>query len=503
MARGPAQVEYRESVYVGYRYYDAADVDVRYPFGHGLSYTTFDWTELEIIEVENDDASEQRFDVSVRVTNTGDRPGSDVVQVYVRDLESTVFRPDQELAGFTKVHLVPGESRRVTVQLDRRAFAFWDTTVDDWSIESGDFEIRVGASSRDIRASATVTLESDRTGFAPGPAGYHGSPMFERDAFAELYGRSLPDNVVDAPGHYTVDTPLADIRHPAATLLTTVMRRKVAAMIPAADEDDPLSLLFARSLQELPPRMMTMLSQGAVTPEATQAFVDICNGGLLRGTRKLVSALARIRAGVSPVRPTTSSGSAAGARRCAAPPWAPPSWLRPPRASAARAIGSPHGWNARLNVAQWIGMSSAPPTSRWARTASSGFMWMSGHALAVRADRQQRQVERPVRAAEVREAAACSRSRRRRTACAARPGDHPRRPQRGVAGEPAAGEVPGLRAVRVRPPTSTDSSQSSSTIRSSGTPQRRRCAPTPSGTTNGASPACGRGRVTVARSRWS
>lgn len=290
---GPAQVEYRESVYVGYRYYDAADVDVRYPFGHGLSYTTFDWTELEIIEVENDDASEQRFDVSVRVTNTGDRPGSDVVQVYVRDLESTVFRPDQELAGFTKVHLVPGESRRVTVQLDRRAFAFWDTTVDDWSIESGDFEIRVGASSRDIRASATVTLESDRTGFAPGPAGYHGSPMFERDAFAELYGRSLPDNVVDAPGHYTVDTPLADIRHPAATLLTTVMRRKVAAMIPAADEDDPLSLLFARSLQELPPRMMTMLSQGAVTPEATQAFVDICNGGLLRGTRKLVSALRR------------------------------------------------------------------------------------------------------------------------------------------------------------------------------------------------------------------
>ncbi|MDH6676416.1 beta-glucosidase [Rhodococcus sp. LBL1] len=290
---GPSALEYRESIYVGYRYYDAAGLDVRYPFGHGLSYTTFVWTELEIAEVENDDASEQRFDVSVRITNTGDRPGSEVVQVYVRDVESTVFRPEQELAGFAKLFLVAGESRRVTVQVDRRAFAFWDTTIDDWSIESGDFEIRVGASSRDVRLSATVRLESDRSGFDPGPAAYHGSPVFERDAFAALYGRPLPDNVVDAPGHYTVDTPIADIRHPAATLLTTFMRRKVAAMAPTLDEDDPLTLLFERSLQELPPRMMPMLTQGGVTPDAVQSFVDICNGHGVRGVRALVASLRR------------------------------------------------------------------------------------------------------------------------------------------------------------------------------------------------------------------
>ncbi len=290
---GPAVVEYRESVYVGYRYYDTAGLDVRYPFGHGMSYTTFAWSELEIAEVENDDAAEQRFDVSVRVTNTGDRPGSEVVQVYVRDVESTVFRPEQELAGFTKVFLMAGESRRVTVQVDRRAFAFWDTTIDDWSIESGDFEIRVGASSRDIRLSATVLLESDRSGFDPGPAAYHGSPVFERDAFAALYGRPLPDNVVDAPGHYTVDTPIADIRHPAATLLTRFMRRKVAAMAPTLDEDDPLTLLFERSMQELPPRMMPMLTRGAVTSDTVQSFVDICNGHGVRGVRALVASLRR------------------------------------------------------------------------------------------------------------------------------------------------------------------------------------------------------------------
>ncbi|MCA1004588.1 glycoside hydrolase family 3 C-terminal domain-containing protein [Rhodococcus hoagii] len=290
---GPSVVEYRESIYVGYRYYDAAGLDVRYPFGHGLSYTTFVWSELGIAEVENDDASEQRFDVSVRITNTGDRPGSEVVQVYVRDVESTVFRPEQELAAFAKVFLVAGESRRLTIQVDRRAFSFWDNTIDDWSIESGDFEIRVGASSRDIRMAATVTLESDRGGFDPGPAAYHGSPVFERTAFAELYGKPLPGNVVDSPGHYTVDTPIADIRHPAATLLTRVMRRRVAAMAPTLDEDDPLSLLFERSLQELPPRMLPMLTQGAVTPDAVQAFVDICNGHGLRGARALVTALRR------------------------------------------------------------------------------------------------------------------------------------------------------------------------------------------------------------------
>ncbi|MFX1786444.1 glycoside hydrolase family 3 C-terminal domain-containing protein [Prescottella equi] len=292
---GPSVVEYRESIYVGYRYYDAAELDVRYPFGHGLSYTTFAWTELEVADVfdSTSEDTEQRLDVSVRVTNTGDRPGSEVVQVYVRDVESTVFRPDQELAAFAKVFLAPGESRRVTLHVDRRAFSFWDTTIDDWSIESGDFEIRVGASSRDIRQSATVTLTSDRSGFDAGPLAYHGSPVFERAAFAELYGEPLPDNVVDAPRHYSVDTPLADIRHPAAALLTRAMRRKVAATAPALDEDDPLSRLIERSLQELPPRMLPMLTQGGVTPAAAQAFVDICNGHTVRGGWALVAALRR------------------------------------------------------------------------------------------------------------------------------------------------------------------------------------------------------------------
>lgn len=290
---GPSFVEYRESIYVGYRFYDAARLDVRYPFGHGLSYTTFAWTELEIAEVDNRDTAEQRFDVAVRITNTGDRPGTEVVQVYVHDVESTVFRPEQELAGFAKVRLAPGDSRRVTIPVDRRAFSFWDTRIDDWSIESGDFEIRVGPSSRDSRASATVRLESDRAHFDPGPLAYHGAPVFERTAFANLYGKPLPDNVVDEPGHYTVDTPIADIRHPAATLLRRMLARKIAAMAPQLDEDDPLSLLFERSLEDLPPRMMSMLTQGAITPEAAQAFVDICNGRGVRGLAALVAALRR------------------------------------------------------------------------------------------------------------------------------------------------------------------------------------------------------------------
>jgi beta-glucosidase len=140
-------VNYGEGVFCGYRWYDTRDIAPRFPFGHGLSYTTFDLGEPTW------DGSAAR----VRVTNTGTMRGAEVVQCYVRDVEASVARPKQELKAFAKVWLDPGASEEVVLTLDDRAFAFWDVAAQDWTVEPGDFELRIGTSSRNIHHVMRVT----------------------------------------------------------------------------------------------------------------------------------------------------------------------------------------------------------------------------------------------------------------------------------------------------------------------------------------------------------
>ena len=149
-------VRYGEGVLVGYRWYDARKLSVAYPFGHGLSYTDFDYTDLEVSVQE--EGSRPHVQVSLTVTNAGGRAGAEVVQVYVGDPVASVFRPVQELRGFAKVSLEPDASSRITLELDERAFAFWHSGRSDWTVEGGEFEVRVGSSSRDIRLTATIEL---------------------------------------------------------------------------------------------------------------------------------------------------------------------------------------------------------------------------------------------------------------------------------------------------------------------------------------------------------
>lgn len=140
------QVRYEEGVFVGYRHYEKQGIIPMFPFGHGLGYTTFDVTNLRA------DANS----ATVTVTNTGDRAGATVVQLYLGDVEASVPRPNRELKGFAKVRLAAGESRDLTIPLPDRAFAFWDTKAKLWRIEEGDFAVTVGLSSEDIRAKATI-----------------------------------------------------------------------------------------------------------------------------------------------------------------------------------------------------------------------------------------------------------------------------------------------------------------------------------------------------------
>lgn len=154
------KVEYREGVFVGYRYYDTKKMDVRFPFGFGLSYTTFAYSNLQVSASAIKDTD--TLTVSADITNTGSMAGKEVVQLYVSDVESTVIRPVKELKGFDKVELQPGETRTVSFTLDKRAFAYWNTQIHDWHVESGEFRILVGKSSRDIQLEASVTVESTK-----------------------------------------------------------------------------------------------------------------------------------------------------------------------------------------------------------------------------------------------------------------------------------------------------------------------------------------------------
>lgn len=152
---------YSEGVFVGYRYYASKEMNVLFPFGHGLSYTTFSYSNL-MVEKERIRESE-KLKVSVDVTNTGNRFGKEVIQLYVAPKNSTVIRPIRELRAFDKMGIAPGETKTVTFLLDGRAYAYWSTEIHDWHVESGEYEIQIGKNAQDIVLSRTVYVESEHT----------------------------------------------------------------------------------------------------------------------------------------------------------------------------------------------------------------------------------------------------------------------------------------------------------------------------------------------------
>lgn len=287
---GPRTVEYRESIYVGYRYYDSARKTVLFPFGHGLSYTRFEYSQLELNHAVIQDGNE--LQVSVTITNTGKRGGHEIVQLYIHDVASTVFRPEQELKEFSRVYLDPGESTTVYFSLNRRSFAYFDSRAHDWQVEPGRFEIRVGASSRDIRLRAEVEV---RPGF---PFDYVEPPRceeldeyyhpadhtsFTREAFQVLYGRQLPQNEVDPRGCFTPNTPLSDMRgSPAAWIFRLLMHHIAKASI-NDEHDSPTARLTDHIIREMPLRMMLMSGNSKITPAIIDGLIFLMNGKLRKG----------------------------------------------------------------------------------------------------------------------------------------------------------------------------------------------------------------------------
>jgi beta-glucosidase len=155
---GAGEVRYGEGLFIGYRYYDSKEMPVLFPFGYGLSYTTFSYSNAKVSAQTFKDADGVM--VSVDVTNTGKLAGKEIVQVYVHDQKSILVRPQKELKGFAKVELEPGETKTVSIPLDFRAFAYYHPEYKQWITEDGDFDILIAASATDVRHTLTVTLQS-------------------------------------------------------------------------------------------------------------------------------------------------------------------------------------------------------------------------------------------------------------------------------------------------------------------------------------------------------
>ncbi len=210
----PVSVEYREGIYVGYKYYDKADKEVAFPFGFGLSYTTFEYSDIKVSADKIKDTD--TVTVSFKVKNTGDVDGAEVAQVYVSDVESTIYRPVKELKGFKKVFIKAGEEVEVSIDLDKRAFAYYNVNLKDWHVESGDFKILVGASSRDIKLEATVNVESTVEAEIPdysktAPCYYTADIMNVKDEeFVAVYGAELPPSQRDKSQPLTILNTLED-----------------------------------------------------------------------------------------------------------------------------------------------------------------------------------------------------------------------------------------------------------------------------------------------------
>ncbi|MCB1685321.1 MAG: glycoside hydrolase family 3 C-terminal domain-containing protein [Pseudomonadales bacterium] len=274
------QVQYREGLYVGYRYFNSFDVPVLFPFGHGLSYTRFDYAALALSSsrVQADDG----LAVSVTISNQGTCAGAEIVQLYVSDPQSAAYRPEQELRDFVKVRLEPGEVKTLKFRLDHRAFAVFDPGSGDWVVESGELEIRVGASSRDIRLAAGVRVESAQTPSARltrvgGPTFESGKLTVSDAAFAGMLGRPLPAPENVRPFH---------MNSSVSELSTTWIGRRIRSRIiegfqksmGGGSSDETLAKMFEAMANEMPLRALPLFSGGKVSVTSVELLLAMLNG---------------------------------------------------------------------------------------------------------------------------------------------------------------------------------------------------------------------------------
>ncbi|MCR5664146.1 MAG: glycoside hydrolase family 3 C-terminal domain-containing protein [Oscillospiraceae bacterium] len=262
-------VEYREGLYVGYRYYETAKVPVLFPFGFGLSYTTFEYSNLKATDKA----------ATFTLTNTGDRDGAEVAQLYVHAKNPTVYRPAKELKGFQKVFLKAGESKELTIELDDKAFRYWNDVTGKFEIDGGEYEVLIGASVADIRLSGTVTVKGTDAPKCEDPAKLphycSGEIKNVPDAeFEALLGRPIPDG--SWSGKIRANDAIGQLYYAKALKARFAWKILDGLLKKSIEKGEPdLNITF---IYNMPIRAIGKMAGGMVSQEMCDGILDIING---------------------------------------------------------------------------------------------------------------------------------------------------------------------------------------------------------------------------------
>lgn len=270
-------VEYREGLYIGYRYFTTAEKAVRFPFGYGMSYTTFAYSDMA--------ADEQG--VSLTVTNTGSVAGTEIVQLYVAKKNSELFRPAKELKGFARVTLAPGEKQRITIMLDDKAFRFWNVKANRWEIEGGEYELLVGASVEDIRLCEKISVHGTATVHPYEDVDldcyYKGDVLSVSDAdFEKLLGHPIPDGKTKIDRNLTLGE-LNHARSPLGWLVWLVLTILLDVSYKRGKPD--LNVLFQYNM---PLRALAKMTNGAISMGMVDGIVMELQGFWILGLVRVI-----------------------------------------------------------------------------------------------------------------------------------------------------------------------------------------------------------------------
>ena len=270
-------VEYREGLYIGYRYFTTAEKAVRFPFGYGMSYTTFAYSDMA--------ADEQG--VSLTVTNTGSVAGTEIVQLYVAKKNSELFRPAKELKGFARVTLAPGEKQRITIMLDDKAFRFWNVKANRWEIEGGEYELLVGASVEDIRLCEKISVHGTATVHPYEDVDldcyYKGDVLSVSDAdFEKLLGHPLPNGKTKIDRNLTLGE-LNHARSPLGWLVWLVLTILLDVSYKRGKPD--LNILFQYNM---PLRALAKMTNGAISMGMVDGIVMELQGFWILGLVRVI-----------------------------------------------------------------------------------------------------------------------------------------------------------------------------------------------------------------------
>ena len=270
-------VEYREGMYIGYRYFTTAEKAVRFPFGYGMSYTTFAYSDMA--------ADEQG--VSLTVTNTGSVAGTEIVQLYIAKKNSELFRPAKELKGFARVTLAPGEKQRITIMLDDKAFRFWNVKANRWEIEGGEYELLVGASVEDIRLCEKITVHGTATVHPYEDRDldcyYKGDVLHVSDAdFEKLLGHPIPKGKTKIDRNLTLGE-LNHARSPLGWLVWLVLTILLDVSYKRGKPD--LNILFQYNM---PLRALAKMTNGAISMGMVDGIVMELQGFWILGLVRVI-----------------------------------------------------------------------------------------------------------------------------------------------------------------------------------------------------------------------